>query len=72
VEDLQRAVMIYQTLHLIPFYIVIEELNPQDDQMGLISTKYLVSLPTYKFDAYMQQLDYKNLRERSRFSLQDG
>jgi len=72
VEDLLKVVMIYQTTHLIPFYMVTEELKPQVEQMGLISTKYLVSLPTQKFDAYMEQLGHKNLRKRSRFSLRDG
>lgn len=64
--------MFYQTLRQLPFYMVTAELNPQEEHMGMVSTRFLVSLPTQKFDAYMQQLGHDRLRENSRFSLQDG
>lgn len=49
-----------------------DEFEPKEKHEGLISTRYFVSLPTHRFDAYVKQICGYNLREKSSFSLDDG
>ena len=72
IKHMAELVMVFQQRRQAPFFLLTENLKPGEEDMGMISTRYMVSLKVDQFDAYMDRRGYPDLREESQFRLQDG
>ena len=72
IKHVAELVMVFQQKRQAPFFLLTENLKPKEEDMGMISTRYMVSLKLDQFDAYMDRRGHPDLREKSQFRLQDG
>jgi len=57
-EQLWQCVLMASRFHLIPFFVLTQNYNPQFEDEGLISTRFLVSLRPSNFKQYLNQLGH--------------
>jgi hypothetical protein len=51
-------VLIANRYHLIPFYVLTANYDPQFEDMGMISTRFLVSIRHSNFKQFLKQLGH--------------
>jgi hypothetical protein len=55
---------------MVPFFVLADVFSPAHADRGLVSTRFLVSLPPEVFKQYLGQLGHAGLLERAPLSLQ--